>query len=114
MSIGPGWRRLVYVLSIVPTVDWVLLGSGASEEGQGIGSLHTCPSSADAPCQLEGKACNNDENDCADAASEHDGFATESGSGAAADGLAAGAPHRRFARNALPSRTLRPPIAVLP
>jgi hypothetical protein len=37
---GSGWRRPVYILSTVPTVDWVLLGSGESNKGWGFGSLH--------------------------------------------------------------------------
>jgi hypothetical protein len=30
---GPGWRGAVKILSTVPTVDWVLLGSGESNKG---------------------------------------------------------------------------------
>ncbi len=30
---GPGWRGAVSILSTVPTVDWVLLGSGESNKG---------------------------------------------------------------------------------
>ena len=31
--IGPGWRGAIQILSTVPTVDWVLLGSGESNKG---------------------------------------------------------------------------------
>ena len=30
---GPGWRGAVWILSTMPTVDWVLLGSGKLEKG---------------------------------------------------------------------------------
>ena len=30
---GPGWRGALQILSTVPTVDWVLLGSGESNKG---------------------------------------------------------------------------------
>ncbi len=30
---GPGWRGVVYILSIVPTIDWVLPGSGGPIKG---------------------------------------------------------------------------------
>ena len=33
VMIGPGWRGAVQILSTVPTVDWVLLGSGESNKG---------------------------------------------------------------------------------
>ena len=46
---GPGWRGAVLILSTVPTVDWVLLGSGESNKGQDFGSL-CCSLFADAPC----------------------------------------------------------------
>ena len=36
---GPGWRGAVQILSTVPTVDWVLLGSGKSNKGYDFGSL---------------------------------------------------------------------------
>ncbi len=36
---GPGWRGPVQILSTVPTVDWVLLGSGESIKGWDCGSL---------------------------------------------------------------------------
>ena len=29
----PGWRGALQILSTVPTVDWVLLGSGESNKG---------------------------------------------------------------------------------
>ncbi len=32
-AIGPGWRGAVQILSTVPTVEWVLLGSGESNKG---------------------------------------------------------------------------------
>ncbi len=55
-GVGPGWRVAVQLLSIMPTVDWVLLGSGESHKGWEFGSLYmqldcrrTLP--------LAGKAC---------------------------------------------------------
>ena len=40
MQHGPGWRGAVYILSTVPVVEWVLLGSGESNKGQEPGSLY--------------------------------------------------------------------------
>ena len=40
MTSGPGWWRAVYILSTVPTDDWVLFGSGDSNKGQELGSLY--------------------------------------------------------------------------
>ena len=34
-----GWQGADYILSIMPTVDWVFLGSGESNKGQDFGSL---------------------------------------------------------------------------
>jgi hypothetical protein len=31
--LGLGWQGAVQILSTVPTVDWVLLGSGESNKG---------------------------------------------------------------------------------
>ena len=33
LNVDPGWRGSVQILSTVPTVDWVLLGSGESNKG---------------------------------------------------------------------------------
>ena len=46
------------MLGIVPTVDWVLLGSGKSKKGYNL-AASTWSLSADAPCLLAGKARNN-------------------------------------------------------
>ena len=31
-AVGPGWRGAVYKLSTVPTIEWLLLGSGESNK----------------------------------------------------------------------------------
>ena len=38
-TFGPGWRGAVKILSTVPSVDWVLLGSDESSKGWDFGSL---------------------------------------------------------------------------
>jgi hypothetical protein len=43
MQHSPGWRWAVYILSTVPVVDWVLLGSGESDKGQELGSPYLQP-----------------------------------------------------------------------
>ncbi len=53
-SVCPGWRGAVKILSTMPTVDWVLLGSGKSIKGWDYGSRY-CSFSADAPCFLQEK-----------------------------------------------------------
>ena len=49
----PGWRGPVYILSIVPTVDWALLGSGESNRA-GMWQPSTAACLQDAPCLLAG------------------------------------------------------------
>ena len=39
-KMGPGWRGTVQVLSTVPTVDWVFLGSCKSKKGHDLSSLY--------------------------------------------------------------------------
>lgn len=33
VMMSPGWRGAVYILGTPPIIDWVLLGSGQSNEG---------------------------------------------------------------------------------
>ena len=57
----PGWRGAVQILSTVPTVVWVLLGSGESNKGQEFGSLYmqlVCRRTLPLP----GNACNSNSN----------------------------------------------------
>ena len=39
MIIVLGWRGAIQILSTAPTVDWVLLGPGESNNGQEFGNL---------------------------------------------------------------------------
>ena len=57
---GPGWSGAVQILSTVPTVDWVLLGSGESNDL----AAFTCSLSAGRTLPLlAGTACNNNNDD---------------------------------------------------
>ena len=49
---GPGWRGAVQILSTMPTVDWVLLGSGESTRGRHLAAF-TCRLTAGRTLPLE-------------------------------------------------------------
>ena len=57
--LGHGWRGAVQILSTMPTVDWVLLGSGKSNKGQELGSLYCSLSAGRTLPLLAGITCNN-------------------------------------------------------
>ncbi len=58
---SPGWPGLVYILSIVPTVDWALLGSGESNRA-GMWQPSNCSLSAGRTLPLGRNTCNNSSN----------------------------------------------------